>query len=305
VNHVGAWGEPLESLNYVNTPKVNNFTLSTYEKENDFGIGVFDAHARVYDPTTPRMWQQDSMSESFTFLSPYNFNANNGLKYIDPDGNYITLSYEDENGKTQTLRYSYGMQYKGNNEFVKTAINALNYLIDNAVDKEKTIKTLADAKDFEWEIHEGTVGKKPTDGNNTIGNSTAWLPNQAYVDENQNTHAPIGGLVHEAGHAKVAYEDDQLGKEASKKRREGDFQGAKQIEKLLDKRNDYFSDRSYDPKGWQGYGEYSVITSLENPFITKILNEQPRTSHRGKTYPTTSPFSKKPISGKVPFYKPK
>jgi RHS repeat-associated protein len=305
VNHVGAWGEPLESLNYVNTPKVNNFTLSTYEKENDFGISVFDAHARIYDPTTPRMWQQDIMSESFAFLSPYNFNANNALKYIDPDGNYITISYEDENGKTQTLRYNYGMQYKGNNDFVKTAITALNYLIDNSVDKEKTVKTLADAKDFEWEIHKGSSGNKPTDGNNTISSSTSWLPTQAYVDDNQNTHAPIGGLLHEAGHAMVAYEDDQLGKEASKRRKKGDFQGAKQVEKLLDKRNDYFSDRSYDPKGWQGYGEYSVITSLENPFITKVLKEQPRTSHRGKTYPTTSPYSKKPITGNVPFYKPK
>jgi hypothetical protein len=56
VNHVGAWGESLESLNVINTPKTNNFTYSTYEKENDFGINVFDAHARVYDAIVPRMW---------------------------------------------------------------------------------------------------------------------------------------------------------------------------------------------------------------------------------------------------------
>jgi RHS repeat-associated protein len=86
VNHVGAWGESLENLTYTNTPKVNNFTVSTYEKENDFGIGVFDAHARMYDPVTPRFWSQDAMSERFFHSSTYNFNNNNPLRFIDPDG---------------------------------------------------------------------------------------------------------------------------------------------------------------------------------------------------------------------------
>jgi hypothetical protein len=86
VNHGGAFGESLESLSYVNTPKINNFTISTYEKENDFGISVFDAHARVFDPIVPRMWQQDRVSESFAHLSLYNFNANNPIVNVDASG---------------------------------------------------------------------------------------------------------------------------------------------------------------------------------------------------------------------------
>jgi Domain of unknown function (DUF6443) len=86
VNHGGAFGESLESLSYVNTPKINNFTVSTYEKENDFGINVFDAHARVFDPVVPRMWQQDRVSESFAHLSLYNFNANNPIVNVDASG---------------------------------------------------------------------------------------------------------------------------------------------------------------------------------------------------------------------------
>ena len=86
INHVGAYGESLLSLSYVNTSKINNFTYSTYEKENDFGIGVFDAHARVYDPITPRFWQIDPLAEVSRRFSPYTYANNNPLRFIDPDG---------------------------------------------------------------------------------------------------------------------------------------------------------------------------------------------------------------------------
>ena len=87
-NHTGAWGEELPTLSYQNTPKTNNFTYSTYEKENDFGIGVFDAHARVYDPIVPRFWQIDPLAEKFVEYSPFNFALNNPIKFADPDGAY-------------------------------------------------------------------------------------------------------------------------------------------------------------------------------------------------------------------------
>lgn len=86
VNHVGAYGEPLPSLNSVNTPKINNFTYSTYEKENDFGIGVFDAHARIFDPIAPHFWQIDPLSELSRRFSPTAYANNNPLRFIDPDG---------------------------------------------------------------------------------------------------------------------------------------------------------------------------------------------------------------------------
>ncbi|MCU0471048.1 MAG: hypothetical protein MUF58_20905 [Arcicella sp.] len=97
VNQVGAWGEELPTLSYVNTPKVNNFTYSTYEKENDFGMGVFDAHARVYDPVTPRFWQIDPMAETYHDLSGYNYVANNPILLIDPYGTDIKYNWGSRN----------------------------------------------------------------------------------------------------------------------------------------------------------------------------------------------------------------
>jgi RHS repeat-associated protein len=83
-NH-GAWGESLENINY-SKPIDNKFTFSTYEKEDDFGINVFDAHARVFDSTVPRFWSHDVMSEKFSSYSPYHFSGNNPIMNIDPDG---------------------------------------------------------------------------------------------------------------------------------------------------------------------------------------------------------------------------
>ncbi|MDZ7899128.1 MAG: DUF6443 domain-containing protein [Arcicella sp.] len=109
VNHVGAWGEPLPSLSLVNTPKINNFTLSTYEKENDFGIGVFDAHARVFDPVTPRFWSQDIMSEKHFDLTPYSFVKNNPVMFVDLDGN--DWFYYSRNGQDPTWNWQEGNKY--------------------------------------------------------------------------------------------------------------------------------------------------------------------------------------------------
>jgi RHS repeat-associated protein len=81
----GAFGESLEGINF-SKPIKNNFTYSTYEKENDFGIGVFDAHARVYDPITPRFWQIDPLAELSRHFSPTVYGNNNPLRFIDPDG---------------------------------------------------------------------------------------------------------------------------------------------------------------------------------------------------------------------------
>ena len=81
----GAWGESLEGINYSKANR-NKFNYSTYEEENDFGLGVLDAHARVYDPIAPHFWQIDPLAEISRRFSPYTYANNNPLRFIDPDG---------------------------------------------------------------------------------------------------------------------------------------------------------------------------------------------------------------------------
>lgn len=39
--------------------------------------------------------------------------------------------------------------------------------------------------------------------------------------------------------------------------------------------------------------------------MTKVLKEQPRPNHKGKFYKSENPYSRKPINGVIPVYKPK
>jgi RHS repeat-associated protein len=81
----GAWGESLEGINFSKQNK-NRFSYSTYENQEDFGINVFDAHARMYDAITPRFWQVDPMAEGTTRYSPFAYAYNNPNIIVDRDG---------------------------------------------------------------------------------------------------------------------------------------------------------------------------------------------------------------------------
>jgi RHS repeat-associated protein len=85
VENFGIWGESLTGINYYkNTTNKQNFVYTGHEKLEE--LGVFDAKARVYDPITPRFWQQDILADKFRKYSPYNYSLNNPLRFIDPTG---------------------------------------------------------------------------------------------------------------------------------------------------------------------------------------------------------------------------
>ena len=86
----GAWGESLEGINYSKANR-NKFNYSTYEEENDFGLGVLDAHARVYDPIVPRFWQIDPKSEKWNTISPFCYVLNNPLSFVDIGGKDVGI----------------------------------------------------------------------------------------------------------------------------------------------------------------------------------------------------------------------
>ena len=182
----------------------------------------------------------------------------------------------------------------------------MNFLIDNAVDNEKTIQTLANDKEFNWNISKSDVNDGATSVANAglpNGSLTTWDPQGAYVDANQNTHSPIDGLLHEGGHAYIAYGNYQILKKGSGKQSKGDTEGRKKAEKEYYDRLDYFG--KPEGNGWMNYEEKYVIQNYENPFMKQIMKEEPRPSHKGKFYKSENPYSRKPVSGTVPIYKPK
>ncbi|MBQ7238557.1 MAG: hypothetical protein IJS20_07180 [Bacteroidales bacterium] len=69
----------------------NEFKFSGKELDRQFGLDLYDFHARQYDATAPWFYGVDKKSEDYYWLSPYNYCAGNPVNYIDPDGNAIVF----------------------------------------------------------------------------------------------------------------------------------------------------------------------------------------------------------------------
>ena len=61
-------------------------------KELDGEIGLYYIVWRRYDPATGRWLSVDPLAGKYPSLSPYNYVANNPLKFIDPDGEAISVA---------------------------------------------------------------------------------------------------------------------------------------------------------------------------------------------------------------------
>ena len=72
-------------------------------KENDTETGFYYFGARYYAPWLARWTATDPLKENYLHLSPYNYVANNPIKFIDPDGRKIKPG--DQNA-LQIIRFS-------------------------------------------------------------------------------------------------------------------------------------------------------------------------------------------------------
>jgi RHS repeat-associated protein len=81
------WGVRLNGIGTVNTFQ-NRFEMQGKEKEMTFGLNRINFGARNYNPTIGRWDKVDNITERGYEFSPYNYNFNNPINNIDPDGNW-------------------------------------------------------------------------------------------------------------------------------------------------------------------------------------------------------------------------
>lgn len=107
---------------------------------------VYDYGWRHYDPWIGRFSQIDRFIENYMPVSPYSYVANNPIKNVDINGDYITIMGEDKYGNKYSVLYENrkayhyskdkygniikGDEYDGSNEFIENAIVDLNRIAD-------------------------------------------------------------------------------------------------------------------------------------------------------------------------------
>lgn len=220
-----------------------------------------DFGARMYDPRLGRWLAVDPLDAKYPSLSPYSFAGNTPIMANDPDGEKIVIVYRDENGKKQKYVYQPGVDYEGDNKFVKQAVAALKYatagdvngIIQQISDHKKTIK-----------IKQTGLGK---DKYLSLINTIKWNPTGGLliVDDDENEtggrQTPALGLFHEAAHGFL----DLFTSVWSK------------IKKIVTepKNND----------AYESAEEKTVVEKYETP-AAKKLGEGTRTNHNGKDITT-------------------
>ena len=63
-----------------------------HELNQEGGLGLYHAGARLYDPTIGRFMQQDPLTVMYPGWSPYNYTLGNPVNYIDPDGRAVAAA---------------------------------------------------------------------------------------------------------------------------------------------------------------------------------------------------------------------
>ncbi|WP_291276143.1 RHS repeat-associated core domain-containing protein, partial [Flavobacterium sp.] len=63
------------------------------ELQEELGLNMYDYGARNYDPSIGRYFTIDNFSEAFYNNTPYQYTANDPVKFIDVNGDYGRTRY--------------------------------------------------------------------------------------------------------------------------------------------------------------------------------------------------------------------
>jgi len=87
------YGSPLTDVKYTG-----------YELNQEGGLGLYHAGARLYDPEVGRFMQQDRFKDKYPSMSPYQYAANSPIVFIDVHGDSIWVIHDEETN-TKTIHY--------------------------------------------------------------------------------------------------------------------------------------------------------------------------------------------------------
>lgn len=90
-----------------------DFKYNGKELQDELGLGWLDYGARMYQPDLGRFFVQDRFAEKYMVFSPYQYAANNPIKYIDVNGDSLQLNGSESARQNFTDLVNKGLGGKG------------------------------------------------------------------------------------------------------------------------------------------------------------------------------------------------
>jgi len=203
-----------EWQNIVNGPE-NNYLYNGKELNTDFGLDLHDYGARYYDAAIGRFTTTDRFAEKYTSMTPYQYGANNPIKFIDINGDSIQIALNTQtDNQSDYLNYTAGMETSDDyDEFTNHTINALNYIHKKGGRKgRKKLNKLINSESNFKILETEELGNATFEPISTIGGEINFNPNETTEFEGGAVSSVVT-LAHELDHA---YKNESLLQKAIK-----------------------------------------------------------------------------------------